>query len=62
MSLEWRTANRSLIDILERVLEKGLLVSAAWLRPANLSVGRDEHAPRAKARPRRTAAARPHRK
>ena len=34
MTLEWRPNNRSLIDLLERVLEKGLLV-VSWLRPTN---------------------------
>jgi len=50
VALEWRPNNRSLIDVLERVLEKGLLV-VSWLRPTNLTVPRPAHTRRVKARP-----------
>jgi len=39
MTLELRPANRSLIDLLERVLEKGLLVTT-WLLPRNKAKAR----------------------
>jgi len=41
MAIEWKPASRSVVDILERVLERGLLVTG-WFRPTNLSVPKEQ--------------------